>query len=224
MVKEQAAKQAKIRDQQESYLGQGQNMTMDKQGDEDEGEEEVDSPVLHPKQAHKAKASALKASEDLSNGLVVHEVPCTCCEMREMECIRLEGQGCNDCMPHPKPKASTASVGSSHHPTAGPKTQVVSSCGSEGLIMVSDVEDSISLGHPGGSKPYVMIPTRKRKLAEVEEEDFVLANFGLQGDDLVMAGKLWGVHAKFHTIQGLMAKVANKLDMMRAHLNRKARS
>ncbi|KAG2063681.1 hypothetical protein BDR04DRAFT_1163407 [Suillus decipiens] len=53
--------------------------------------------------------------------------------------------------------------------------------------MVSDIDDLILLGHTGGSKPYMMMPARKRKLAEVEEEDFTLANLGLCRDDLVMA-------------------------------------
>ncbi|KAG1764092.1 hypothetical protein EV702DRAFT_1051464 [Suillus placidus] len=64
----------------------------------------------------------------------------------------------------------------------------------------------------------------KRKLAEVEEDDFTLADSGLCGDDLVMAGKLRGVYAKFWTIQGLMSEVANELDMMRAHVTKKSGS
>jgi hypothetical protein len=74
------------------------------------------------------------------------------------------------------------------------------------------------------AKPIVVMSGRKQKLAEVEEEDFALADSGMSGDDLVMAGKLQGVYVKFCTIQGLMAEVANELDMMHVHLNNKVYS
>jgi hypothetical protein len=57
----------------------------------------------------------------------------------------------------------------------------------------------------------------------MQGDDFALADSGLSGDDLVMAGKLRGLYAKVHTIQGLVSEVANELDVMRAHLNNKGR-
>lgn len=113
---------------------------------------------------------------------------------------------------------------SARRPTTAPKNRVASSRGSEPPITISEGEDMPSASRISKAKPVVLLQGRKRKLADVEEEDFALADSGLRGDDLVMAGKLRGVYAKFRTIQGLMSEVANELDMMRVHLNKKARS
>ncbi|KAG2031761.1 hypothetical protein BDR03DRAFT_986169 [Suillus americanus] len=94
--------------------------------------------------------------------------------------------------------------------------------GSEGPILISDGKSVRLNSQALKVKPVVVLPSSKRKLAKVEEEDFALADSGLGGDDLAMAGKLRGVHAKVCTIQGLLADVFNNLDMMRAHLNKKA--
>ena len=72
-------------------------------------------------------------------------------------------------------------------------------------------------------QPVVVLRAPKRKLAEMQGDDFALADSGLSGDDLVMAGKLRGLYAKVRTIQGLVSEVANELDVMRAHLNNKGR-
>ncbi|KAG2069251.1 hypothetical protein BDR04DRAFT_1119223 [Suillus decipiens] len=104
-----------------------------------------------------------------------------------------------------------------------PKGRAASSHGSKILDLLTDWEEAPSASQIPKAKPMVMMPSRKHKIAEVEEEDFDLVDSGLHRDDLMVASRLRGVHVKFCAIQGLMAEVTNELDMMHAHFNRKAR-
>ncbi|KAG1807205.1 hypothetical protein EV424DRAFT_1543982 [Suillus variegatus] len=205
------------------------DVSMEGEGDKEEdadGESEV--PIKWLTWIRKSKQPAPK-DDDSDGGFIVHDPPCERCAKRNVECVGPKGLGCTECCSakqacsysrsgHAKGKASA------HQPTTAPKNRVASSRGSEPLITISEGEDMPSALRISQAKPVVLLQGRKRKLADVEEEDFALADSGLRGDDLVMAGKLRGVYVKFRTIQGLMSEVANELDMMRVHLNKKARS
>ncbi|KAG2031485.1 hypothetical protein BDR03DRAFT_986354 [Suillus americanus] len=165
--------------------------------------------------------------------MVIHEMRCERCEKKDLECYGPEGMGCTrcktskqacsySCLARAKAKVPAPPAVVFRRPAAGPKHQVGLGRGSEGPILISDGESAPLNSQPSKAKPVVLLAGRKRKLAEVEEEDFTLADSGLGRDDLAMAGKLQGVHAKVRTIQGLLADVFNDLDMMRMHLNKKA--
>ncbi|KAG2034430.1 hypothetical protein BDR03DRAFT_984412 [Suillus americanus] len=190
------------------------------------GEEEIDCPEKRPVRARKVKVPAVVESEEESeDGMVVHEMRCEHCEKKDLECYGPEGMGCTRCktskqacsyshLACAKAEVPTPPAVVSCRPAAGPKHRVGSGHGSEGPILISDGKSAPSNSQPLKAKPVVLLADRKCKLAEVEEEDFALADSGLGGDDLAMAGKLRGVHAKVRTIQGLLADVFNDLDMI----------
>ncbi|KAG2078753.1 hypothetical protein BDR04DRAFT_1112881 [Suillus decipiens] len=232
-LKEEAARQAKIWTQQ----SMGPDIVMGNQGDDEDGKDEIDPPEVHPKQICKSRAPVVQdADGDSDDGIVIHVMRCKCCESRDLECAGRESQGCTECraskqrcsyshqgVPCTRGKMSASTAAPICKLPVGPRGQAASSCRSEILDLLTDWDEAPSASQISKAKPVVMMPSRKHKLAEVKEEDFDLADSGLHGDDLMVAGRLRGVHAKFHTIQRLMAKVANELDMMCAHFNRKAR-
>ncbi|KAG2028839.1 hypothetical protein BDR03DRAFT_1019285 [Suillus americanus] len=200
------------------------------------GEEEIDPPEKRQVRTCKAKVPTVVESEEESeDGMVVHEMRCEHCEKKDVECHGPDGMGCTRCktfkqacsyshLARAKAKVPAPPAVVSHRPAVGPKCRVGSGRGSEGPILISDGKSAPSNSQPSKAKPVVLLAGRKHKLAEVEEEDFALADSGLGRDDLAMAGKLQGVHAKVRTIQGLLADVFNDLDMMHVHLNKKARN
>ncbi|KAG1781176.1 hypothetical protein EV702DRAFT_1193359 [Suillus placidus] len=219
-LKSEAVRQAEIKSQQIVPA----NVSMEEEDDDEDGEDEVS--VKCPLCACKSKAPALTDLD--GDGIVIHETPCLRCVKKNLECAGPEGQGCTECRSSKqrcmyshqslsRTKLSAPLAASVRRSTAGPKA---SSCGSEGAFVISDDEDAPSMSRA----PKMQGKGCKRKLAEVEEDDFALADSGLHGDDLVMAGKLRGIYAKFRTIQGLMSEVANELDMMCAHVTKKVRA
>ncbi|KAG1742057.1 hypothetical protein EDB19DRAFT_1703747 [Suillus lakei] len=204
IVKDQAVHQAEIQELQ----GAGPDVTMDGDGEE-ELEDEEEAPPKRPKRVQQKKVLVPEPDADERGMIVVHEMKCA----RWCLGCRAAKAGCSySCQAKAKGKASMPPAASVRRPAAGPKGQVASSRRSEGPDFVSDGETA-----PSVSK------APKRKLAEMQGDDFALADSGLSGDDLVMAGKLRGLYAKVHTIQGLVSEVANELDVMRAHLNNKGR-
>ncbi|KAG2112369.1 uncharacterized protein F5147DRAFT_771435 [Suillus discolor] len=202
------------------------DVSMDGEGEEEEEvDEESEVLMKRPMWLRKSKQPAPKDDES-NDRIVIHDPPCECCGKRNAECVGPEGLGCMECR-NAKQVCSYSRSGrakgkaSVRRPMAASK--VVSLRRSEPPITISKGEDMPSASCISKAKPVVSLPTRKRKLVDVEEEDFALADSGLRGDDLVMAGKLQSVYAKFRTIQGLMSDLANDLDMMRAHVNKKAR-
>ncbi|KAG1784854.1 uncharacterized protein HD556DRAFT_1425285 [Suillus plorans] len=223
-LKEMAARQAEISEPQ----GAPVDVSMEGEGDEEEdadGESEV--PIKRPTRVRKAKHPAPKG-DDSDDGMILHDPPCDRCAKRDTECFGPEKRGCTECR-NSKQACSYSRIArakgkaSARRPMAASKVRVGSSLGSEPPITISDGEDMASASRISKTKPVVLIQGRKRKLADVEEEDFALADSGLSGEDLILAGKLRGVYAKFRTIQGLMSEVANELDMMQAHVTKKAR-
>ncbi|KAG1719986.1 hypothetical protein EDB19DRAFT_1779771 [Suillus lakei] len=229
IIKDQAARQAEIQELQ----GVGPDVTMDRDGEE-ELEDEEEAPPKCPKRVRWKKVLGPEPDADERGVIVVHEMKCAQCETRDLECAGPEGQGCLGCQAaksgcsysrqaKAKGKASVPPVASIRRPAAGPKGQVASSCGSEGLDFVSDRETAPSVSKAPKVRPVIVLRAPKRKLAEMQGDDFTLADSGLSGDDLVMVGKLQGLYAKVRTIQGLISEVANELDVMHAHLNNKGR-
>ncbi|KAG1719359.1 hypothetical protein EDB19DRAFT_1785489 [Suillus lakei] len=230
IIKDQAACQAEIQELQ----GAGPDMTMDGDGEE-ELEDEEEAPLKRLKWVRRKKVLVPEPDTDERGMIVVHEMKCARCETWELECAGPEGQGCLGCRAaksgcsyscqgaKAKGKASVPPAASVCQPAVGPKGQVASSCGSEGPDFMSDGETAPSVSKAPKVRPVVVLRAPKRKLAEMQGDDFALADSRLSGDDLVMAGKLWGLYAKVRTIQGLISEVANELDVMRAHLNNKGR-
>ncbi|KAG1781372.1 hypothetical protein EV702DRAFT_1042477 [Suillus placidus] len=208
-LKSEAARQAEIKSQQIVPA----DVSMEEEDDDKDGEDE--DSVKHPLHTRKSKAPAPTDSD--GDGIVIHETLCMCCAKKNLECAGPEGQGCTECWSSKqhcmysrqalsRTKLSAPPAASVQWSTAGLKA---SSRGSEDAPSMSRALKMQGKG-------------RKRKLAEVEEDDFALADSGLRRDDLVMARKLRGVYVKFRTIQGLMSEVANELDMMRAHVTKKS--
>ncbi|KAG2030639.1 hypothetical protein BDR03DRAFT_1016937 [Suillus americanus] len=131
-------------------------------------EEEIDRPEKRQVRACKAKVPAVVQSEEESeDGMVIHEMRCEHCEKKDVECYGPEGMGCTRC------KTSKQACSYSR---LGPKCRVGSGHGSEGHILISDGESAPSNSQPSKAKPVVLLAGRKCKLAEVEEEDFMLAD------------------------------------------------
>ncbi|KAG1749518.1 hypothetical protein EDB19DRAFT_1904637 [Suillus lakei] len=105
-----------------------------------------------------------------------------------------------------------------------PKGRVASSYGSKGPDFVSEGETVPSISKAPKVRLVIVLRAPKRKLAEMQGDDFVLTDSRLSRDDLVMVGKLQSLYAQVHTIQGLLSKVANELDVIHTHLNNKAGS
>ncbi|KAG2093524.1 uncharacterized protein F5147DRAFT_657419 [Suillus discolor] len=203
------------------------DVSMDSEGNEEDADGESEVLMKRPMWVCKSKQPAPKDDES-DDGIVVHDPPCKRCNKRNAECVGPKGLRCMECCnakqacSYSRSGARTKGKVSARRPTAASKGQIASSCRSEPLIMISEGEDMPSASHISKAKPVAMLLTWKRKLVDVEEEDFALVDSGLCGEDLVMAGKLRSVYAKFRTIQGLMSELANELDMMWAHVNKKA--
>ncbi|KAG1722817.1 hypothetical protein EDB19DRAFT_1766293 [Suillus lakei] len=213
IIKDQAAHQAEIQELQ----GAGLDVTMDGDGEE-ELEDEEEAPPKRPKRVRRKK----EPDADERGVIVVHEMKCAHCETWELECAGPEGQGCLGCRAA-KSGCSYSRQAKAKGKASVPPGRVASSRGSEGLDFVSDGETAPSVSKAPKVRLVVVLRAPKRKLAEMQGDEFALADSGLSGDDLVMVGKLRGLYAKVRTIQGLVSEVANELDVMRAHLNNKGR-
>ncbi|KAG2078729.1 hypothetical protein BDR04DRAFT_1112866 [Suillus decipiens] len=181
-LKEEAARQAEIQTQQSA----GPDIAMGNQGDDEDGEDEFDPPEVHPKRIHKSRAPVVQdVDDDLDDGIVIHDMRC--------QHWRVKGALSAGLLSSTVPiliKGKDVCVYHSPHLQDTHESEI--------LDLLTDWEEAPSASWIPKAKPMVMMPSRKCKLVEVEEEDFDLADSGLHGDDLMVASRLRGTYGQGH--------------------------
>ncbi|KAG1837962.1 hypothetical protein C8R48DRAFT_772958 [Suillus tomentosus] len=198
----------------------GENEVEEEEEEEENGEDEEEEEEL-PKCAppKKAAAPAKQKTPQMSTtpALIVHKDRCKRCIKQDVRCQGPEGMGCQNCRsarqgckfstrkgkcraikPLPRPKARTASTAESM-PFAGPSKEVLIRR-PRTTIEPSDEEEGAATRPTAGNKRGEV-----EALGDVEDVD---------AEDLEIEALTRSVYAQMATIQAMMGKVLNDVDLL----------
>ncbi|KAG1846175.1 hypothetical protein C8R48DRAFT_779671 [Suillus tomentosus] len=182
----------------------GENEVEEEEEEEENGEDEEEEEEP-PKRAppKKAAAPAKRKTPRMSTtpALIVHKDRCERCIKQDVRCQGPEGMGCQNChaiKPLPRPKARTASTAESM-PFAGPSKEVLIRR-PRTTVEPSDEEEGAATRPTAGNKRGEV-----EALGDIEDVD---------AEDLEIEALTRSVYAQMATIQAMMGKVLNDVDLL----------
>ncbi|KAG2062401.1 hypothetical protein BDR06DRAFT_1001479 [Suillus hirtellus] len=197
----------------------GENEVEEQEEEEENSEDEEEEEPLKRAPPKKAAAPAKWKTPRMSTtpALIVHKDQCECCIKQDVCCQGPEGMGCQNCRstrqgckfstwkgkgraikPLPWPKARTASTAESM-PFAGLSKEVLI-CRPHTTIELSDEEEGTATRPTAGNKRGEV-----EALGDIEDVD---------AEDLEIEALMRSVYAQMATIQAMMGKVLNDVDLL----------